>query len=61
MSPELFSRRATRRNFDFTEKKVSVEQTRRQRTLSHDILSWFTLKHYPSIFLDQRLRSRFFR
>jgi len=61
MSPELISQRAARRNHDFAEKKFSVEQTKRQRVLSPKALSWFALKHYPSIFFDQRLRSRLFR
>ena len=57
MSLELISQRAARRNHDFAEKKFFVEQTKWQRVLSPEALSWPLLKHYPSIFLDQRLRS----
>ncbi|MBL7084860.1 MAG: hypothetical protein ISS43_01985 [Candidatus Omnitrophica bacterium] len=61
MNVKLLSHRATKRNLDFPERRLSVESMKRQRILSGDSLTWSTLKHYPCIFFDQRLRSRLFR
>lgn len=61
MSLELFSRRESRRYLSYPERKTSVERTRRRRSCSFDTLNCFVPKHYPRIFLDQRLRSRLFR
>jgi len=68
MSPRLLSRQNTiKRELDFFEKEINPERsrrinvmrTRRQRILSGVFPRQFTAKHYPRIFLDQRLRSRF--
>jgi len=61
MNPNLFSRRVKETYHDFPEKRDSLEKIKRQRTLSSEVLSRFSPKHYPCIFLDQRLSSRFFR
>lgn len=53
--------RATRGYPDFPEKEFNVVRKKRQRILSNNLLTWFTPKHYPCIFFDQRLRSRFFK
>ena len=58
---------ATKRELDFSEKEVNPERsrrinvmmTKRQRILSSSFPRQFTAKHYPCIFLDQRLRSSF--
>lgn len=60
MSSELLSNKTVKKYFGFSQEKVSVEQTKRQRILSHHLLSWFAPKHYPRMFLDQRLGSRLF-
>ena len=39
--------------------RINVMRTKRQRILSSSFPGQFTAKHYPCIFLDQRLRSRF--
>lgn len=61
MSLKIVSRKAAKRHLDFLENRINVVQTKRERTLSNNLLSWFAPKHYPCIFLDQRLRSRFFK
>jgi len=61
MSLELISHRATKGYLGFSTKKVNTAQKKRQEILSNDLLNWFTPKHYPCIFLDRRLRTRFFR
>ena len=62
MSDKLLFRRATRISLDSIEnyEKVPVERMKRQRMLSSEHLNHFAPKHYPSIFLDQRLRSQLF-
>ena len=69
MRPKLLSCRnpAIKRELDFSEKEVNPERsrrinvmrTKRQRILSSSSPGQFTAKHYPCIFLDQRLRSSF--
>lgn len=62
MSLKLVSRKAAKRHFDpERSRRINVVQMKRQWTLSNDLLSWFAPKRYPCIFLDQRLRSRFFK
>ncbi len=61
MDPELRSRRSVMRLFSHQEKKASIERIKRQRTLPNELFERFSPKEYPSIFFDQRLRSRFFR
>lgn len=69
MRPKLLSCQnpAIKRCLDFSEKEVNPERsrrinvmrTKRQRILSSGFPRQFTAKHYPCIFLDQRLRSIF--
>jgi len=68
MRPKLLSRQNTiKRSLDFSGKEVNLERsrrinvmmTKRQRILSSGFPGQFIAKHYPRIFLDQRLRSRF--
>lgn len=61
MGLSLISNRAERRSLELYQKKITVEQTKRKRTLSKELEDWFSPKHYPSIFFDQRLRSRIFK
>ncbi len=53
------SYRARKRQLELFKERLSVEQTRRQRVLSSQLLNSFTPKHYPHMFLDWRLRSIF--
>ena len=46
-------------NWGLFSKKTSVEKLKRQRIMTCDFLNHFSLKHYPRIFLDQRLSTRF--
>ncbi|MBN2097234.1 MAG: hypothetical protein JW714_02015 [Candidatus Omnitrophica bacterium] len=59
MSLELLTRHSERRHLEFGEKKLSLEQLRRQRMLSSELLGYLAPKHYPRFFLDERLKSRF--
>ena len=54
MSPRLLSRQNT-----IKRDRINVVQTKRQRILLSGFPRQFTAKHYPCIFLDQRLKSRF--
>lgn len=53
MRPKLLSRQnpAIKRKLDFSEKEINPERSRR--------INVMRAKHYPCIFLDQRLRSSF--
>ncbi len=53
------SPRPTKRYAASPERKASPEWMKRQRIFYNDFLNWFTPKHYPSVFLDNRLKSRF--
>lgn len=61
MGVELLTRRIRKRSSSQPERKINIVQVKRQRILSNDLLSCFSPKRYPCIFLDQRLRSRFFK
>jgi hypothetical protein len=61
MSANLFSRQVKDAYFDFPKKEATPAKLKRQRTLSSELFKSFVLKHYPCVFLDQRLRSRLFR
>ncbi len=61
MSMELLTHRGTKKYLSLGDREVNIVRAKRQRTISHNVLTWLTPKHYPSIFLDQRLRSRFFK
>jgi hypothetical protein len=61
MGLELSSRRSVKRLLSREDKRVSIERIKRRRTLQHELFERISPKEYPSIFFDQRLRSRFFR
>lgn len=42
-------------------KENNVARKKRRKILSNSLSSRFTPKDYPCIFLDQRLKSRFFK
>ncbi|MFC1699136.1 hypothetical protein ACFL1I_04140 [Candidatus Omnitrophota bacterium] len=60
MRTELFSERTKRELFISTAYHDNIAQVRRQRVLSGCLMNWFTPKHYPSIFFDQRLKTKIF-
>ncbi|MCQ9207863.1 MAG: hypothetical protein NG712_00545 [Omnitrophica bacterium] len=60
MNIELVFRQATKRYLDLPKARANLSRIKRQRALSGELLSRFSPKHYPCIFLDRRLRTKFF-
>ncbi len=54
MGSKLLFRESTMKRY-----RINVMRAKRQRILSGAFPRQFAAKHYPCIFLDQRLRSRF--
>jgi len=60
MNIELISRQSVRRHLGLPKEKINVSRMKRQRAFSGGLISRFSPKHYPCIFLDQRLRTKYF-